>query len=112
MKEKENFQLALEKQQRKAEEMREDHQLEIELRERRLLEAREAEEEARMLAKNMREEGEEKERVMQEKEARLHFEQVSFFFLHFTIVYLLVNMILYMLIFIEKLYQFFNNRHQ
>ena len=80
MKEKENFQLALEKQQRKAEEMREDHQLEIELRERRLLEAREAEEEARMLAKNMREEGEEKERVMQEKEARLHFEQVSFFF--------------------------------
>ena len=68
--------------------MREDHQLEIELRERRLREAREAEEQARMLAKKMREEGEEKERAMQEKEARLHFEQVSFyFFLHFTIIY-------------------------
>ena len=68
--EKENIAKQLEKQQRHAAELQEDHQLEIDLRERRLREAKVAEEEARTLAEKARLEGLRKEEEMEAKEGK------------------------------------------
>jgi hypothetical protein len=68
--EKENIAKQLEKQQRHAAELQEDHQLEIDLRERRLREAKVAEEEARTLAEKARLEGMRKEEEMEAKEGK------------------------------------------